>query len=310
MGRLMMSRAQGDHILPQPEGMVLRASLDPTSGVLDQFYEGYDRAFILPDEKEDLEGFQTCLSLNGRPASGQAEVVAVICQADGQRLAGLNFLAVDHGAQAQPRVSVALNYVYVEEAARGRGLLRQALKAVADLALWALGLDDDGAPVVIFIEQNDPLKLSEDEYRRDTDHSGVDQVARLAIWARMGARLVDFDYIQPALSEDQAADDGLAYAVMGWDADTMPAAFLHRHLERFFTVSVLKGQAETRGGAAGKQLTELAAQAHPVTLLSMQRALDVLARDPRGGGAESLRALARQGLGHDTGGRDQNHVEL
>lgn len=293
-------------MLPRPEGETVRVTLDPDSPLLASFFEGYDRAFILPDEKEDLEGFKACLGLNPAQRGGQGEVVAVVFDAMGQRLAGLNLLAVDHGEQAEPRVSAALNYVYVEEAARKRGMLRQCLAMIPALAQWALGLEDEAQPTIIFIEQNDPLRMTPEAYRQDTLHSGLDQVARLAIWARMGASLVDIDYVQPALSKEQQADDGLAYAVIGWEGRAMPPAFLHRHLERFFSVSVLKGQPEPEEGAARKQLTELAGQVQPVSLLSMQGALELLADDPRGGGAENLRALARQRLGHDADGRGSN----
>ena len=282
-----------DLVLRRLGGGEVRATLDPLSPLLESFFEGYDRAFILPDEKEDLAGFQACLALNPSERAGQGEVVAVVFDPEGVRLAGLNLLAVDHGEQGQPRVSVALNYIYVEGAARGQGMLRHCLSLVPALAQWALGLEAEPHPVVIFIEQNDPLRMTAQAYREDTAHSGLDQLARLAIWDRVGARLVDFDYVQPALSGGQSPDEGLAYAVIDWPSDALPCAFLHRHLERFFSISVLKGQPETGEAVADRQLTELAARDQPISLLSIGGALDALARDPSSHGASSLRQVAR-----------------
>lgn len=84
---------------------------------------------MLPDEREELDGFETCLALNAthRHAYGRihSELVATFEGADGTLLGGANFLAtaIDRGAPL-PSAAIALNYVYVEEAARGRGLLR------------------------------------------------------------------------------------------------------------------------------------------------------------------------------------------
>ena len=34
------------------------------NGVLDAFYAAYDKAFVLANEKEELDGFHDCLALN------------------------------------------------------------------------------------------------------------------------------------------------------------------------------------------------------------------------------------------------------
>lgn len=44
-------------------GLVLDIASHPDSGVLTEFFAGYDAAFVLPDEKEDLDGFRACLEL-------------------------------------------------------------------------------------------------------------------------------------------------------------------------------------------------------------------------------------------------------
>jgi GNAT superfamily N-acetyltransferase len=284
-----------------PGRVRVTASGDPASPVLKRFFEGYDRAFVLPDEREDLTGFETCLAMNRthRHAMGRThcELVGVLEDEDGVLLGGVNFLATRIARDGAPSAAVALNYIYVEEASRGRGLLRQALAAVRTLALTALDLDPDGASPALFIEQNDPLRLTSDEYAADTQHSGLDQVDRLAIWARVGARVVDFPYVQPALSADQHPDDGLIYAAIDYPDAAVDAGLLHDHLESFFNISVLKGEADPPGGAASSQIAALAARAAPVPLLDMAPALAWLRAGRSTEGFESFRDLAREAGG-------------
>lgn len=296
----MQNQLQRDERLKLADGVFVRATDDPASSILEDFYAGYDRAFVLPDEREDLAGFRKCLALNRthRTAFGRThcELAAVLEDEAGRRLGGINFLATAIDRPGAPRAAVALNYVYVEEAFRGRGLLRQALTAVRVLAARTLDLSEkDGAPVV-FIEQNDPLRLTPEEYAADTERSGLDQVDRLAIWARMGAEVVDFPYVQPALSDDQQAEDGLIYAAVDYPGEAVDPGLLHDHLESFFAISVLKGEAEPSGGAAARQIEALAGRREPVSLLPMAPALDRL-RSGAGAGFDSFRDLAREAAG-------------
>lgn len=284
-----------------PGGVRVTASADPSSPILRRFFSGYDRAFVLPDEREDLAGFEKCLALNRthHHALGRThcELVAVLEDETGTLLGGINFLATAIDRPGAPPAAVALNYVYVEEAARGRGLLRQTLSAVRTLALTALDLDPEGPPPAIFIEQNDPLRLTPEEYAEDTAHSGLDQVDRLAIWARVGARVVDFPYIQPALSADQQPDDGLIYAAVDYPGEAVDAGLFHDHLESFFAISVLKGETEPPGGAAARQIAALTGRAAPVPLLPMEPALDWLRAGRSAKEFESFRDLAREAQG-------------
>lgn len=278
-------------------GVRVVASDDPASSVLPRFFSGYDRAFVLPDEREELAGFEACLALNRshRHAFGRthSELVAIFEDVNGTLVGGANFLATAiHRGNALPPAAIALNYVYVEEAARGRGLLRIIVGAVRELALIALGLDRAGPSPAIFIEQNDPLRLTADEYAADTAHSGTDQLDRLAIWARVGTRVVDFPYVQPALSPGQNADDGLIYAAVDYPGSSVDAGFLHDHLQSFFGISVLKGVTDPVSGVAIAQLAALAKRSEPVALLAMEPALAWMrgGRDTKGFG--SFPALA------------------
>ena len=290
------------------DGVRVTATCDPHSPVLRRFFEGYDRAFILPDEREEFDGFVRCLALNAthRTAYGRrhCEVAMVFEEADGALLGGANFLAATSAGDAPTPATVALNYVYVEAEARGRGLLRRILADVRRTALSVLDLDPHGAQPTLFIEQNDPLRLTEEAYAADSAHSGLDQVDRLSIWARIGARVVDFPYVQPALSPEQQPDEGLIYAAIGYPNDAVPAALLRDHLQSFFGISVLKGAVEASGGPAERQLAALSARADPVPLLPMAPALARLTAVPRPD-FNSFRDLAREACRHgDTGTGD------
>lgn len=298
---MMGSGPQKDYEILLPGGVRMRATGDPASPLLRCFFEGYDRAFVLPDEREELAGFEACLALNAshRHAYGRThcELVAVLEDEGGTRLGGANFLTTAMGPGRPARASVALNYIFIEEAARGRGLLRPALEGVRRLASLSLELDPAGAAPALFIEQNDPLRLTAEEYAADTRHSGLDQVDRLAIWARVGARVVDFPYVQPALSRDQAPDDGLVYAAIDYPDVAVPADLLHDHLQSFFGISVLKGAAEEPDGAAAIQLAALAGRSDPVALLRMEPALDWLRSGRSTQELSSFRELARKAGG-------------
>jgi hypothetical protein len=151
-----------------------------------------------------------------------------------------------------------LNYLYVLPEQRRKGYFARLLAAVGEVAREVLGANAE-AETLIFIEQNDPLKMSAEDYERDTQHSGLDQIERLHMWARLGARIVDFPYVQPPLSEHQDADDTLLYSVLGARSDSLDACLLRAHLERFFGISVLKGDSLDGSPPARAQLDQLKA---------------------------------------------------
>ncbi|MCW1432091.1 hypothetical protein [Novosphingobium sp. JCM 18896] len=281
------------------DGLTLRATERPDSQLLDHFFAGYDRAFVLPDERETVEGFRACLAIN--PASRHRfgrvhrELVMTVDDAEGVLLGGANFLAtcIGENVAGHPPVAVALNYVFVEPASRGRGLARRLRDEVGRLANIAVCAPAQAPPPALFIEQNDPLRLTDTEYAADTAHAGIDQVDRLAIWARLGAQLIDFAYVQPALSADQDSDDGLAYAVMNVRGDGLDPAYLRAHLESFFGISVMKGGEPEADPVAGAQLHALETRLYPVKLLPMLPAVEALRSVPARPQGISLRAFAR-----------------
>ena len=291
-----MSMAVFEHQEVLANRLVLRTSEDPSSPVLKAFYAGYDRAFVLPDEREDLDGFIDCLQLNQTLPSlfarRHSEQVLTVEDSEGTLLGGANFLATGMTAAGGPPVSLALNYVFVEAAARGQGFARVLIGAAQRMALLALTGATVGPEPAVFIEQNDPLALSDAEYAADTQHAGIDQIDRLAVWARLGARLVDFPYVQPALSPDQQPDDGLIYAALRYPEAAIPAAWFHDHLQSFFGVSVRKGAPLEGDPVCTAPLAALAERRAPVALVPVEAAIAALKADRRQGAGQNFRQFA------------------
>ncbi len=203
--------------------------------MFDRFFAGYDRAFVLPDEKEDRDGFVACLALNH--GAEKARLTALYGEF---REICLTVEETDGTLRMAPwdcaLTTANLNYIYVDPSQRGRGRLKQLVGIVTEAVRAMFGVKE----VLIFLEQNDPFAMSAEAYARDSEFTGLDQLDRLRIWTRQGARILDARYIQPALTPEHEPDDSLLYAVIGADAP-VPACWMAAHLRRFFGISVLKG---------------------------------------------------------------------
>ncbi|MEP7211249.1 MAG: hypothetical protein ABI740_10465 [Alphaproteobacteria bacterium] len=239
-------------------GLTLRATDRGEGEVFEWFFAGFDKAFVLPNEKEDEAGFKACFDLNHgddykklSAKYGPYHEVSVLAEENGVEIGGANFIAMPADATT---ITANLSYIFVNEVARGKGNLGRLVAAVREMIA---GLFPRHARVLIFIEQNDPFRMSEDDYRRDTDFTGLDQIDRLRIWAKLGAKVVDFPYAQPPLSDDQEVDDTLLLSVIGADAPTLDACILGTHLRRFFGVSVLKAAPLEGNPAAWEQIEQL-----------------------------------------------------
>jgi hypothetical protein len=270
--------------LRSPSGLLIEASTGSSDGVFGQFYQDYDAAFVLENEKEGRAGFVECLALNGKAYPELAarfgafrEFVLVARDGDGgPRIGGANFIAFPlqaPWASDTQLLSLNLNYVFINPPARRQGYLNRFVGDLPRVALtlfaatnaadvppsWtAAGSAGSPPQVLVFIEQNDPYRMSPEDYELDTGYTGLDQIARIRIWSRLGARVVDFPYVQPPLSHDQAADRSLVLAVLGAGAGALSACLLHDHLRRFFGISVLKGADPSGEPSAAQQLASLA----------------------------------------------------
>jgi hypothetical protein len=267
-------------------GLVILASTSGSDGVLEEFYEAYDRAFVLANEKEGFDGFAECMLLNSGDAyaelagrlGGFREFVLLARDPETTLpIGGANLIAFPlrfPDPNGPPVLSINLNYVFVNQRARRRGYFRRLVSDLPRIALdllvatnasdlpreWATAGRNRHSPpqIVIFFEQNDPYRMSREDYELDTKHSGIDQRTRIGVWARRGARIVDFPYVQPPLTPGQGTDHSLVCGVIGLEQDALSACLFHGHLERFFAISVLKGRDPASEPVAAAQLTALA----------------------------------------------------
>jgi hypothetical protein len=282
-------------------GLLIVASTAAAGPTLDAFYAGYDEAFVLPNEKEEREGFAKCLALNSgadytrlSTLYGAFREAVLIARdpADGAMVGGANFIAFPLRAGREV-LSINLNYIFIAPAQRRRGHFKRLVAATGDIAASFFEPAAAALPRLVFIEQNDPVQMSRADYERDTRHSGIDQMARIRLWTALGARIVDFPYVQPPLSAGQACDATLIYAVLGAEGPALDACLLHGHLLRFFGISVFKGVDPNMSEVARAQLEELAdrcARAETIPLLTAAN-LPPLMHEP--GGAKSLRDIIR-----------------
>jgi GNAT superfamily N-acetyltransferase len=292
-------------------GLDVRVTADPNDELVDEFFEGYDRSFVLPNEKEERAGFGECLALNlpphyeglrARYGAFREIVLVAYVQSTKSAVGGANLICFplhrDTARRSEIVLALNLNYLHVLPEHRGRGYFRRILDACEAAARRSFAADLSRVPVLVFLEQNDPLRMSAADYARDTEYSGIDQIARIGIWTRAGARIVDFPYVQPALSGGQEADRNLVLAVLGAGDSGLDACFFRDHLARFFGISVLKGRALEDDGAAWSQLEELrqrCAQGESIPLLDATPWLEQGTRPPGAPGG-NLRQEVRAAL--------------
>lgn len=243
---------------------------EPDDLLLNDFYPGYDQSFVICSEKEELQGFRECLALNVgetyKLLSAQygpyREYVLVTYDSQGTAVGGANFICF----LIDDAISINLNYVFILPVHRGKGYFRPILKACSHLALTTLRPFLSSSPPftdpIVFFEQNDPVRMSVKDYEEDSQQSGLDQIKRIAIWAKVGARIIDTPYVQPALSADQKDDFNLLFCVISDEiGPTLAPCLLKAHIERFFRISVLKHKADiSTNHAADRYMTTLEGQ--------------------------------------------------
>lgn len=301
-----LSRAleHGEPALFRFRDLSVRASASPQGPVLDSFFAGYDQSFVLPNEKEELDGFRECLALNFGDEHARLaaefgpfrEIVLIAEDRDGKSAGGANFICYPLAVDGQQVIALNLNYIYVVPSQRGNGYLRVLLGIVETVvrALFDRSQGAGTAPAVLtFLEQNDPLRLDAEAYALDSKHAGIDQLQRVGVWARMGARILDYPYAQPPLSEDQGPDEGLLYAVIGAAQSAVSACVVREHLARFFGISVLKGADASKDETASRQLDELAGRCRAGRPIDLLDATGLTAIPPGTTADMSLRDLLR-----------------
>jgi len=260
--------------------------------VLAEFYQDYDAAFVLANEKESYEGFVECLALNfdgaytalaARYGAFREFVLVVRDPTTFDRIGGANFIAYPLCLSGNHVLSLNLNYMFINPSARRRGYFSRMVRDLPDAVLRLLMITNPDdlptqwqavggvvPPTFMFIEQNDPYRMSHEDYEQDTKYTGLDQFERIRIWGALGAKIVDFPYVQPPLTSGQEADRNLVFGVLGTPSNSLDACLLREHLKRFFGISVLKGGDLAEEPSAAEQLLSLermCAAQQPIRLL-------------------------------------------
>lgn len=155
------------------------------------YHEVYVRGFPDPDERESLENMQGYLQLKSQGWYGANNYHILLALQDGRPIA---CSISDYLAEANAGV---IEFLLVDPAHRGQGLGRQLHDATEHLLQSDAHRDSPAGLSCIAIEVNDPFRISAVD-------DNMDPVARMRLWGRWGYGVLGFDYVQPALSADQA----------------------------------------------------------------------------------------------------------
>ncbi len=159
--------------------------------ILRKFYqEFYMLEFPDPNERESLENMEKYLNLKDRGWYGRNNYHIVIATQDDRYVGGV---VADFLAEANTGV---IEFIFVLPQFRQQGIGKTLLtdienRLVADAKNF-LEIDLDS----IVAEMNDPFQISEVE-------DNLDPIRRSRLWDKWGYGVLDFPYIQPALSEEQ-----------------------------------------------------------------------------------------------------------
>jgi hypothetical protein len=216
------------------------------------FYEMYEAAFPIADEREPPEAFDAILRFNAdlrlQMAHGPyREIVVAIRAWDGGPMIGGHVFGVTTSAehrQCGMAASVQGIYTFLHPAARGTLSIHSVAEYSQRAAslLFAVPGFEARQPSPILFEVNNPLRMSTDEIEVDTRLSGTNPFRRYMFWYRSGFWPLDFPYVQPRLRDDASAIHYLDLFCTHGAATPLPAKVLFRHLSAFVSVSVLKGR--------------------------------------------------------------------
>ncbi|WP_407280253.1 GNAT family N-acetyltransferase [Aromatoleum evansii] len=163
---------------------------------LERFYrERYVAEFPDPDERESLDNMRRYLALKAQGWYGDNNYHIVVAEIGGEAVGGVVFDYL-----AMPRAGV-IEFLFVvsdwRESGIGRALLDEAIRLLRRDARRR------GARLAAVVaEMNDP-------FRRPATPDNMDPFRRAAVWGRWGFGVLEFPYVQPALSAGQLPVDGL-----------------------------------------------------------------------------------------------------
>ena len=228
--------------------------VDPSRpGTFDQLYAIYEELFPLPDEREPPEAFAELARLNQRGdvqslyGPWREMVVGIRLSADGPLVGGNVFGVTTSEAHRKfgCQASVQGIYLFLARSARGHGAIADAKVQMEAAALATFGFEAGMGKIapLIFLEVNNPTRMSAAEIAEDFARSGVSPYRRYASWKRNGFAPLDFCYVQPPLRAGASAVTCLDLFCSAGVAEAIPADVIRAHLRAFVSISVLKGRA-------------------------------------------------------------------
>jgi len=184
--------------MPAPVVIDLDCSESPLR-LLRAFHAGvYTREFPDPDERELLANMEDYLRRKSEGWHGRNNYhILLLLQEESGEIAG--GVVADYFACSNVGV---IEFMVVDPAQQGRGLGRRLLSEITHRFRVDAVRAGYAALCGICGEVNDP-------YRRCEVQEHLDAFARLRMWHGFGFGLLDFPYVQPALSEGQEAVHGL-----------------------------------------------------------------------------------------------------
>lgn len=216
------------------------------------FYEMYEAAFPIADEREPPEAFDAILGFNANlplqiSHGPYREIVVAIRAWDGGPVVGGHVFGITTSAahrECGMAASVQGIYTFLHPCWRGAVPIRtltEYSQRAASRVFETPGFEPRQPPPIIF-EVNNPLRMSAQEIELDTRLSGTDPFRRYMFWRRSGFWPLDFPYVQPQLRVDASPIGYLDLFCTHGAATSLPPKVLLRHLSAFMSVSVLKGR--------------------------------------------------------------------
>ncbi|HEY0484470.1 MAG TPA: hypothetical protein VGD37_43415 [Kofleriaceae bacterium] len=217
----------------------------------EELYGLYERLFPLPAEREPPEAFFEVLALNRNPQVQHAlgpwhEAILVVQAGQGGPVVGGHVYGVTTSRAHRElgcAASVQAIYTFFDHLVRGRTPMSQIERELQARA--SRTFDDRGAPItispLIFVEVNNPLRMTPEQIADDTAHAGIDPYRRYRHWLNSGLRPLELSYVQPPL---RTGEDAVRYLDLFCNSSlsSVPSSVILGHLRAFISISVLKGR--------------------------------------------------------------------
>lgn len=248
---------------------------------LQRFYALYEQIFTLPDERESYSGFDAVFGFNRDPqlhARFGFFNESALCASDresGELVAATNFTTYELPREVREATGVIgtghVVYLFVRPDFRMLGvasrLMRVMKRYAQNLLQGRRGMDAVTSPpaedkkILHLCEQNAPEQMTLAEYIEDSRHARIDQCERLVWWLNQGYRRLDFRYLQPPLDETKGPCTNLTLNIeVDPGVRSVPSSLVRAHLERFLTISVLKGADANADASYSAMIDELSRQ--------------------------------------------------